>query len=89
MELDQRMEDFLYERERKIQERSTPRQSPPASKPRDPVEEITSELNQAIRTQAGVKELFARVRKEQPHLDEWLKEWEAKILWDLMERKWS
>ena len=88
MELDQRMEDLLYERERKIRERSRAGDAPPPPKRRDLVEDITAGLEQAIRTEAGVKEVFAKVRKTHPHLEEWLSEWEAKVAWDLKERKW-
>ncbi len=88
LELDHRMEDLLYERERQLRERGKSVEPPAPTKARDPVEEITTQLEQAIRTQAGVKELFARVRKTQPHLEQWLNEWEAKLSWDLKERKW-
>ena len=88
MELDQRMEDLLYERQRKLQERSSPVEPPAPPKHRDPVEEITAQLEQAIRTQAGVKGVFAKARRAHPHLEEWLNECEARLSWDLKERKW-
>jgi len=88
MELDARMEDLLYERQRKIFERGIPPlpQAPP--KPRDMVEEITEQLEQAIRTEAGVKEVFGRARERDPKLKGWLDEWEARVTWELRERKW-
>ncbi len=89
MELEQRMEDLVYERERKRQERISPATPATSSKRRDPVEHITAQLEEAIRTEAGIKEAFAHARKKYPHLETWLSEWEAKVSWDLRERKWS
>jgi len=88
MEIDHRMEDLLFEREKKLRERNAPIEPSAPPKRRDPVEEITAQLEEAIRTQAGVKELFTKARKANPHLEEWFNEWEAKVSWDLKERKW-
>lgn len=88
MQLDQKTEDLLYERERKLRERVRDAAPVNSKKKRDPVEDLATELEQAIRTEAGVKDVFAKARREHPHLEEWLKQWEAKIAWDLKERKW-
>jgi hypothetical protein len=89
LELDQRMEDVRYERERKVRERARAAAAPPSPKRRSLVEEITSQVEDAIRAEVEIKEVFDRARKEHPHLASWLNEWEAKVSWDLKERKWS
>lgn len=88
LELDQRMDDLLYEREMKLRGRS---RSVPAPEPKrlNLADQIAAQLEEAIRTEAAVKESFVKARKLHPHLDEWLSEWEAKVSWDLRERKWS
>jgi len=88
MEIDQRMEDLLYEREGKLRERTKTAVPAPPLKPRDPVEEIAAQLEQAIRTEAGMKEVFDKAKQKHPHLKSWLDEWEARLSWDLRERKW-
>jgi hypothetical protein len=88
IELDYRVEDLLYERQKKIQERQ--RAAAPASLPRarDLVEEITEKLQDAVRTEAAVKKVFDQARQQYPNLKVWLDDWEQKLGWDLKERKW-
>lgn len=88
LELDQQLEDRRYEREKKLFERANPAKVSEPPKRRDLVEQITAEVEQAILTQTGVKEVFRRARERSPHLTAWLNDWEAKVEWDMRERKW-
>lgn len=87
MELDQRIEDLQYQRGVRLSEQQRAESGMP-SKATDMVEKITHELEQAIRTEAGVKQVFEKARKQHPSLREWLDEWEEKVSWDLRERPW-
>jgi len=86
MNLDQRMEDALYERATRLRERSQP--TPATPKKSDLVDRITAQLDQALRTEAGIKAVLRRAREEHPELKSPLDEWEARVTWDLRERKW-
>lgn len=89
LELSHRMADVLQKREdQRVDRAKASAPPPPAPKPVDPVEEIMRSLERAIRMEASVGEVFAKARKEHPHLSEWLDEWEARVRWDLRERKW-
>lgn len=91
MELEERVEDFLYRRAKKLADRkaeATPPKRPDPVKPPDPVEKLTAELEQALRMQAGLQQVFDRAREQYPHLEEWINEWEERLAWDFKERQW-
>ena len=88
MELDQRLEDQRYERERALKERANPTKAAEPAKRRGLLEDIASELEKAISTQANVTEVFRKAREANPGLTDWLDDLESKIAWDLRERKW-
>jgi hypothetical protein len=73
LELDQRMEDFLYARQNKLFARANGTAEYP--KHRDPVAEITAQVENAIRTEVGLRDVFSQARKRYPHLEDWLREW--------------
>jgi hypothetical protein len=91
MELDLRLEDRLYEQEQKRRERAesaSKAQSPAFPKKPSLVEEITTKLDEALRTKVAVKTVFDAARREHPGLTTWLDDWEQELAWDLKERKW-